>query len=98
MCIDHVGLFTVYPGMRGMEVGVPCPQWPDARPTAVVNVERPFFVTLGFSFTTLGFLLQILSIPSPKTIAQMQAEVRIAKKQIRIKEEQAKLTRIYPAK
>jgi hypothetical protein len=95
MCIDHVGLFTVYPGMRGMEVGTACPQWPDARPTAVVNVERPFFVTVGFSFTMLGFLLQLLSIPSPKTIAQMQAEVRVAKKQLRLKEEQAKLTRVH---
>jgi hypothetical protein len=58
----------------------PCPEWERSKSVAVVNIEHPVFVTLGFVLTTLGFLLQFLSIPSPKTIAQIRAELKVAKK------------------
>jgi len=36
-----------------------------ARPAAVVNIEIPALVTVGFLFITAGFLIQFLSGPSP---------------------------------
>ena len=94
VCIGRLGLFVVRPGETGMGIAGACPAWPNARPTAVVNIEKPYMVTLGFILTSLGFLLQVLAIPSPKTIAQMRADLKAAKMQQRLKEEQIKLTRL----
>jgi hypothetical protein len=49
-----------------------------ARPAAVVNIEIPALVRVGFLFMTVGFLIQFLSGPSPKTIAQMRRELKQA--------------------
>jgi hypothetical protein len=69
----------------GWAMGVDrCPDWEHARPAAVVNVEIPSLVTFGFIFITAGFLLQFLSIPSPKTIAQMRQELKRAQTQAKI--------------
>lgn len=54
----------------------PCPEWQNARSVAVVNIEKPILVTVGFSILTMGFLLQFLSIPSPKTVAQMRKDLK----------------------
>jgi hypothetical protein len=56
-----------------------CPDWEKAKAVAVVNIEHPLFVTTGFVLVTLGFFLQYLSFPSPKTIAQLRADLRDAK-------------------
>jgi hypothetical protein len=58
-----------------------CPNWEHARPAAVVNVEHPFFVVLGFSFTILGFFIQLFTVPRRKTLAEVNEEMRILRKQ-----------------
>ena len=80
MCIDRTGI-AVTNKEGAWEVGGACPEWPNARPTAVVNVEKPYLVTIGFTLTSLGFLLQVLALPSAKTIAQMRADLKAAKKE-----------------
>lgn len=77
MCLDQTGIFV---GMgHEFTIGTGCPDWENARPIAVVIVERPTLITFGFALLSLGFLLQVLSIPSPRTIAQIRAELKAAK-------------------
>ena len=79
LCVHNRALLIFLPN-GGWQLGArECPEWEHARPAAVVNIERPMFVTIGFSLTTLGFLLQFLSLPSPKTIAQMRADLKAAR-------------------
>jgi len=47
-----------------ISVGGPCPAGPDAKPLALVSIEHPRMVTIGFVLTLLGFLLQWFSFPS----------------------------------
>ncbi len=93
MCIDRTGI-AVTNKEGAWELGGACPEWPNARPTAVVNVEKPYLVTIGFTLTSLGFLLQVLALPSAKTIAQMRADLKAAKKEQQLAQAQAKLTRL----
>ncbi len=53
-----------------------CPDWEKSKPAAVVNVEHPRFVGLGFVILMAGFLLQYFSVPQPKTIAQLRMELK----------------------
>jgi hypothetical protein len=62
----------------GTGIGTVCPTWADARPAAVVNVEIPFLVFLGWVCMTAGFLLQLISVPSAKTISEIRAELKKA--------------------
>ena len=77
MCLDQTAIF-VGTG-RSFIVGTGCPDWERGRPVAVVIVERPILITLGFAFLSLGFLLQVLSLPSPRTLAQVRAELKAAR-------------------
>lgn len=97
MCIDRSGIAVTNPE-GAWELGGLCPDWPSARPTAVVNVERPYLVTIGFIFASLGFLLQVMATPSVKTIAQIRADLKAAKLQERLSEEHTKLSRLHPPK
>jgi len=65
--------------MQGFGLAGGCPKWPNSRPTAVVNVEKPYLITIGFLAIVAGFLLQFLSVPSAKTISQIRAELKAAK-------------------
>jgi len=85
LCVDGNLLISSVPGLSGFGVGGPCPEWERARPAAVVTIEHPILITLGFVLTSFGFLLQFLSIPSPKTIAQIRADLKAAKLQQRVK-------------
>jgi hypothetical protein len=79
ICINDFALFNsegAPPG--GGVIGGACPQWPGARSVAVVNFEKPYLVTIGFCVLTLGFLIQFLAIPSPKTISQIRKELKEA--------------------
>jgi hypothetical protein len=79
LCVNNRGLVVSHPN-GGFAIGSStCPEWERARAVAVVNVERPIFVTIGFAFASFGFLLQFLSIPSAKTIAQIRADLKAAK-------------------
>ena len=71
LCVNNYALLEVGPKNTFVIGQANCPEWEHARPAAVVNIERPIFVTIGFALTSLGFFLQFLSIPSPKTIAQI---------------------------
>jgi hypothetical protein len=94
-CIGHSGFIRHMPDGRLGLLGECPPPTRGSRPISVVNIEHPFFVTLGFLFTVMGFTIQILALPSAKTIAQMQAEVRMVRKQIKLKEEQQRLARLH---
>ena len=77
LCVDKTAILVVDREHSGLTLGMPpCPEWENARPTAVVNIEKPWLVTIGFLVLSFGFLLQFLSIPSPKTMAQMRTELR----------------------
>ena len=76
LCVENHALAVSLPN-GGIALGMAvCPDWENARPAAVVNVEHPAFVSWGFAFTTLGFLIQFLSFPSPKTTAQLRKELK----------------------
>ena len=60
--------------------GETCPDWEHAKAASVVNIEHPSFEGLGFISLLAGFLLQYLSVPHPKTIAQLRADIKAAKK------------------
>jgi hypothetical protein len=60
--------------------GSPCPDWEHSKAAAVVNIEHPLFEALGFLTLLAGFLLQYLSVPHSKTIAEMRAELRAARR------------------
>lgn len=53
-----------------------CPDWAEARPAAVVNIERPWLATLGFILSFLGFAIQFASVPSPKTERELRSEIK----------------------
>lgn len=49
-----------------------------AHPISVVNVDKPYFVTVGLIATSIGFFLQFLS-SFPKTTPQLREELRQSK-------------------
>jgi hypothetical protein len=76
LCVESYAVFIAKSGEIGMGVSGGCPEWQNAKSVAVVNIEKPILLTFGFLMTALGFLIQFLSIPSPKTIAQMRRELK----------------------
>lgn len=80
LCVAKTALMVADgTGSVGLGFGM-CPHWEDARPAAVVNVEHPSFVTLGFLASVTGFLLQFLTVPRRKTLAEINEELRILRK------------------
>jgi hypothetical protein len=80
VCINGRAIMGSFPDGRWFMGAGACSDNPAlARSVAVVSVERPAFVTIGFILTTIGFLLQYLAVPSPKTIAQMRADIKTTK-------------------
>ena len=76
LCVNNKGMVVFTPGL-GIQLATSfCPEWEHARPAAIVNIEKPIFVTWGFILTTAGFLLQFLSFPSSKTSAEMRKELK----------------------
>ena len=59
-------------------VGTGCPDWQDAKPIALVTVEKPSLIYFGFAILTFGFLLQLLSVASRKSIADMRHDLKEA--------------------
>ncbi len=65
-CVGKDAFFVMRPG-HGIGVGTTCPESKgDARPTAVVNTDRPAFVTIGLVLVLCGFFAQLLSIDIPR--------------------------------
>lgn len=79
LCVNNYTLLAtdahsgLYLGRRG------CPDWSHARPAAVVNIEYPVLEGLGFVILLLGFLIQYLAVPQPKTIQQLRQELKALK-------------------
>ena len=84
LCVDKSAL--IVKGENGFGIGEQsCPEWDNARPAAVVNFERPWMVKTGLILTILGFLMQFLAIPGPKSLSQMREDIRVEKFRIRMK-------------
>jgi hypothetical protein len=84
LCVNKRALVISLP--NGIALGSPtCPNWENSRPAAVVNIEHPAFISWGFILTTLGFILQFLSFPSPKTAAQLRKELKELQKADQLK-------------
>jgi hypothetical protein len=83
ICVnDYMLLSTDTKG--NMFLGHPgCPAAQDDRPAAVVNIEHPLFVTLGFALIVIGFIIQYFAVPEPASIAQLRKEIRLLKKRQR---------------
>ena len=81
LCSGGRALIVDDPIHHGTSFGLSrCPEWENARPAAVVNVELPFLVTLGFILLLLGFLVQYFSIPDPGTVEQLRQELKLQRK------------------
>jgi hypothetical protein len=76
ICIGETAIFKG----RGNSIvfGTGCPDWPNAKPIALVTVEKPTFLYLGFTSLMLGFLIQLIGIASPKSIREMRLELKEA--------------------
>jgi hypothetical protein len=98
MCLGGVALFEGTGPSHGFIIGTMCPDSPDARPIAIVTVEKPALIYIGFGLLTLGFLTQLMSVPSPKTLAQMRADVKAAEKAQKLAKKLANLKSDNPPK
>jgi hypothetical protein len=78
LCMGSMALFEGKGG--SFVIGTGCPDWPNAKPIALVTVEKPLLIYVGFGLLTFGFLMQLLSKPSEKSLAQMRAELKAARK------------------
>ena len=77
LCVNDYTLLETDSADGGVEIAKKgCPDWEHSKPAAVVNIEHPILEGLGFITLLAGFLLQYLSVPQPKTIAQIRAELK----------------------
>jgi hypothetical protein len=77
LCVNDYALLAS-DARTGIAVGHHgCPNWVNARPAAVVNVEHPAFEGLGFILLLLGFLIQFLSVPHPATIVELRQAIKM---------------------
>ncbi len=87
LCVYGHSMMTA--GARGGWTigGGPCPDWEHSRAAAVVNIEHPWLEGVGFLLLMGGFLLQLLSVPSPRTIVQLREEMKVIRKEEKLKKE-----------
>jgi len=65
----------------GLEMGLRgCPDMEHGKPAAVVNIEWPILVTVGFLLMAAGFTLQYFSIPDPQTVEEMRRDLKELKR------------------
>jgi hypothetical protein len=88
-CLNDYAPVTIQPNGTWL-MNAPCPNVQKARPIAIVNIERPILVSVGFSVLVAGFLLQLLAIPSAKTIARMRKELKESAKKEKSNKKTAK--------
>jgi hypothetical protein len=86
LCVNNYTLLETN-GRTGVGIGMhSCPGWENARPAAVVNIEHPAFEGLGFVLLLLGFLIQYLAVPQPRTMAALRLELKKLKAEERQKQ------------
>jgi hypothetical protein len=78
LCVNNYALLVSDASSSIMLGHKGCPNWENAKPAAVVNIEHPAFEGLGFSLLIIGFSLQYFSVPHPATIAQLRKELKAA--------------------
>ena len=79
LCVNNYTLLET-DSHRSVSIGHQgCPNWQSARPAAVVNVEHPAFIEIGFITLLLGYLIQYLAVPQPKTVAALRLELKMLK-------------------
>jgi len=66
-----------------------CPDSDNAKAAAVVNTEHPRFLELGLTANACGFFIQLLIVPRRKTIAEINDEMRVLRKQRKLLELEA---------
>jgi hypothetical protein len=80
LCVNNYALVET-DSEHGILIGHEnCPDWEHAKPAAVVNIEHPTFVGIGFVILIAGFFVQYLAVPQPKTVAQLRAELKSLKR------------------
>jgi len=69
LCFGNTSLMIKPNANGGLSMGPrECPDLAKARPAALVNIEKPWLITVGLLLTVLGFAIQffvILFEPSP---------------------------------
>ena len=87
-CVNRLAIFAAMPN-GGLGIGLTgrgiCENPEQSRAIALVNIEHPTLVTIGFLTLVFGFLLQFLSVPSVKTIAQLRKELKELQKEEQIR-------------
>lgn len=80
ICMNQTAVIVT--GLNGSALfgGGFCKPGPESKPIALVTIERPLLIYTGFAILLAGFLIQLLAIPSPKSLAQMRAEVKAEEK------------------
>jgi hypothetical protein len=78
LCVNNYTLIASDASSSIMMGHAGCPNWENARPAAVVNIEHPTFEGIGFALLIIGFSLQYFSVPHPATISQLRKELKIA--------------------
>jgi hypothetical protein len=92
LCVNNYTLLET-DSRHGIMVGsANCPDWQHARPAAVVNIEHPSFLTIGFSLLFFGFIIQFFAVPEPKTIAELRYQIKMLKIREKAREEQDRAT------
>lgn len=62
VCLNHKVLFTTLGDNRFFLPGGPCPVSSDVHALAIVVIEKPYLVTVGFLLILAGFSLQLLAL------------------------------------
>ena len=81
LCVDNRTMLMALPN-GGWSVGSNrCYEWDTGDPAAIVKVENPKGVWLGFGLVVLGSFMQLLtSFGSNRTEAELRNELRVLKK------------------
>jgi len=93
ICIGEAAISDIG---HGLGIGIPCPNSPTARPIAIVTVEKPTLLYLGFFIFAIGFLIQLIGTASPKSIEQMRAELKEALQQEKLRRRMERLSNQSP--
>ena len=66
-----------------------CPDSKHAKSAAVINTEHPSFLYVGLVCSAFGFFIQLLIVHRRKTIAEINDEMRVLRKQRKLLELEA---------
>ena len=76
LCVENQALVVGGGKGTGVGIGWPCPVVANGRAIAIVNIEKPLLVGIGFMLILVGFALQIISVPDVETIDDMRRQLK----------------------